>query len=109
MSPDGRWVAFRSTKFILVHHAVEVTRSVKLPSPSDKHVTGLAFHPSGRFLAATSNDATVRLHDRDAGWAVTRTFDWAIGRLRSVAFGPDGSLAAAGGEKGRIVVWDVDL
>jgi hypothetical protein len=40
---------------------------------------------------------------------VTQAFNWEIGRLRSVAFSPDGMLAAAGGDRGKIVVWDVDL
>jgi WD40 repeat protein len=30
-------------------------------------------------------------------------------RLRSVAFSPDGVLAAAGSDTGKVVVWDVDL
>jgi WD40 repeat protein len=42
-------------------------------------------------------------------WEVAHAFDWEIGRLRSIAFSPDGMLAAAGGDKGKIVVWDVDL
>jgi WD40 repeat protein len=73
-----------------------------------KEFTGLAFHPSGRFLAATSNDATVKLYDTQT-WALAHAFDWKIGRLRSVAFSPDGTLAAAGGDKGKVVVWDFDL
>jgi hypothetical protein len=40
---------------------------------------------------------------------VAPAFDWDMGRLRSVAFSPDGMLAAAGNDKGKIVVWDVDL
>ena len=32
-----------------------------------------------------------------------------VGRLRSVAFSPDGALAAVGSDTGRVVVWDVDL
>jgi WD40 repeat protein len=109
VSPDGEWVAFLSTSYLVVQHATEPNRSVRFQTPNKNHLTGLAFHPSGRFLAATSNDHTVRLHDRDADWTVTRTFDWNIGKLKAVAFSPDGNLAAAGGEKGRIVVWDVDV
>jgi WD40 repeat protein len=40
---------------------------------------------------------------------VARTFTWDIGRMRSIAFSPDGALAAAGGDTGKVVVWDVDL
>jgi WD40 repeat protein len=109
VSPDGAWFAFLHTKVLNVHHLTDTKKIVNLRSPNGQHWTGLAFHPSGRFLAATSNDATVRVHDRDADWTVTRTFDWNIGKLKSVAFSPDGNLAAAGGERGRIVVWDVDL
>jgi WD40 repeat protein len=42
-------------------------------------------------------------------WNVARTFTWDIGRMRSVAFSPDGALAAAGSDRGKVVVWDVDL
>jgi WD40 repeat protein len=109
VSPDGKWIAFLSTKFLLVHEAGELAKFVKVASPNKKKITGLAFHPSGRYLATVGGDAAVRIHDRDAGWAVAETFEWKIGPLRSVAFSPDGALAAAGGEKGQVVVWDVDV
>ena len=56
----------------------------------------------------SSNDATVKFYDTET-WQMTQAFDWGIGRLRSVAFSPDGMLAAAGGDKGKVVVWDVDF
>jgi WD40 repeat protein len=108
VSPDGEWVAFASAKNLIVHNAADLARAVKVPSPNKKPVVGLAFHPSGRYLATVSGDTAVRLHDRDANWAVTRTFDWEVRTLKSVAFSPDGTLGAAGGEKGQVVVWDVD-
>lgn len=109
VSPDGEWLAFPFTKYLIVHHAVELTRSVKVPNPNKRPITGIAFHPSGRYLAAACGDTTVQMHDRDANWAVTRSFDWEVRGLKSVAFSADGTLGAAGGEKGQVVLWDVDL
>jgi WD40 repeat protein len=83
-------------------------RPREVRSDSRCHLTALAFHPSGRYLAATSNDETVKLYDT-ATWEVVRSFTWDIGRMRSVAFSPDGALAAVGSDRGRIVVWDVDV
>lgn len=81
---------------------------VVVRSDTRMHFTGMAFHPSGRYLAATSNDATVKLYDT-ASWQLATSFTWDVGRLRSVAFSPDGTLAAVGSDTGRVVVWDVDL
>src|SRR5262249_2361197 len=69
-----------------------------------KHCTPVAFHPSGRYLAATSNDETVKLYDT-ATWQLAKTFTWQVGRLRSVAFSPDGTRAAVGSDTGKVVVW----
>jgi WD40 repeat protein len=73
-----------------------------------KHFTDLAFHPSGKYLALTSNDTTVKLYDAHT-WEVARAFTWKAGRMRSVCFSPDGALAAAGTDKGQVIVWDVDF
>ncbi len=37
-----------------------------------------------------------------------RLFDWKIGKVRSLAFAPDGMTCAAGGSTGRVVLWDVE-
>jgi hypothetical protein len=109
MSPDGRLLGCRGRHDAAVYRVEDPAAApVTLTNDTPKEFTGLAFHPSGRFLAATSNDATVKLYDT-ATWKLARAFDWGVGRLRSVAFSPDGMLAAAGNDKGKIVVWDVDL
>ena len=77
-------------------------------SDTRAHFTAIAFHPNGRFLLAASNDQTVKLYDTTT-WEPARAFTWSVGRMRSVCFSPDGTLAAAGSERGKIVVWDVDL
>lgn len=88
-------------------YSLESDESSWFENDTRQHFTGIAVHPSGRFLAATSNDTTVKLYDTTT-WQLARTYSWNIGRLRSIAFSPDGLLAAAGSDTGRIVVWDVE-
>lgn len=72
-----------------------------------KRVTGLAVHPDGRRVYATSEDGTVREFD-----ALTlqelRAWGWKVGKLLGVAVAPDGLTAAVGSDTGRVVVWDLE-
>lgn len=50
----------------------------------------------------------MKLYDTET-WELAKIFTWDTGRMRSIAFSPDGMLAAAGSDSGKVVVWDVDL
>ncbi len=109
IAPDTRLIANVFAKDISIFaRGPGLRKLLTLRNDNRKEFTSIAFHSSGRFLAATSNDATVKLYDTTT-WEVARTFTWDIGRMRSIAFSPDGTLAAAGSDKGKVVVWDVDL
>lgn len=108
LSPDGTSLACQTRDMIFVHTVGgDIASAPTLRNDTRKHFTGVAFHPSGKWLAVTSNDATVKFYDTET-WAVAKAYTWDVGRLRSVAFSPDGTLAAAGADAGKIVVWDVD-
>ncbi len=107
-SPDGGRLVALAGRALLVWATADWSAQPRKVTGARSHFTSLAFHPSGRFLAATSNDATVRLYDT-SNWALATTYTWDIGRMRSVAFSPDGLLAAAGSDTGKVVVWDVDV
>ena len=106
--PDGtRLVAVFGYRLV-VWDAATGRRVAEPANPDGKrHFTGAAFHPSGRWLVTSGNDAAVRVWDA-ATWRPAQTFTWDVGKVKSVAYSPDGLLAAAGGDKGKIVVWDVD-
>jgi WD40 repeat protein len=110
-SPAGGLVAVKpefGPHVYLLHPTTLNRKPTVLKSDTGRHFTDMAFHPSGRFLAATANDATVTLFDTDT-WTPAHRYSWHIGRLRCVAFSPDGTLAAAGGDTGTVAVWDVDV
>jgi hypothetical protein len=79
----------------------------ELAHPGRPYVTGIAVHPKGPVACARTNGA-VTFWDAEKREQL-RTLDWKAGRLVSVAFSPDGAIAAAGTEDGKVVVWDVDL
>jgi WD40 repeat protein len=82
-------------------------RELAVHKRGPKHFQGLSFSHDGRFLATVSNDATVRLWDAQT-WAERSRITWDIGALLNIAFAPDGLRAAAGSDKGHIVIWDVE-
>jgi WD40 repeat protein len=105
VSPGGDAAAVvRGGRVAAIDLATGAARFDVRASRSD--VNRLAYHPGGRLLAAAGNDGAVRFLDAATG-VTRRTFDWGIGKLRSVAFSGDGCLCAAGGQKA-LAVWDVD-
>ena len=108
-SPWSDAIVHLQRRRLLVYHRADLTSPPRvIQNDRRRDFTGAAFHPSGRFLATTSTDETVKLYDTST-WEVARTFTWKVGKMRSVAFSPDGALAAAGSDTGKVVVWDVDL
>lgn len=79
-----------------------------LRNPVRKMLIALAVHPSGKWFATTDSMGTVRYWDL-AAFQQTAALAWQVGRLESIAFAPDGTIAAAGTADGRVVVWDVDV
>jgi WD40 repeat protein len=69
-------------------------------------VTALSFTPDGAHLLSADECGKVCLWDGGT-FRLRRTWDWGVGRLRSVLFAPDGMTAAAGGDRD-VIVWDVD-
>jgi WD40 repeat protein len=105
--PDGRQLLAVHESALVVWPVPQLGTPRVVRNDSRKHFTAAAYHPNGRQLFTTSNDSTVIVWDTET-WEPVRRFVWEIGKLTAVAVSADGTLAAAGGEKGRIMVWDVD-
>lgn len=108
VSPDGAHVVNVHQQTIVAWKAGDGGEPVLVRDASKKHFMAAAFDPTGRYLFAARFDATVHVFDA-AGWGCRVRYDWGIGPLRTVTVAPDGTLAAAGGEGGQVVIWDVDL
>lgn len=105
-APDGSAVAFfRDSSLYLWRPGAPVQ---KARTGTLRHYRALAFHPDGRHLLAGNNDPTARLIDTHS-WQVVKQYTWDVGELSAVAVSPDGALGAAGGARGRVVVWDLDV
>lgn len=106
VSADANWFVVRGGGVLLAWHATEFAREPRVLT--DKKAGGynaMAFHPSNRLVAA----AGTRVRVLDAGaWTVATSFAWSVGRLGTVCVSADGTKAAAAGENGRVVVWDLD-
>jgi DNA-binding beta-propeller fold protein YncE len=108
LSPDGGTLVVAENRELYVTGVGTTPPPRVVVNANRRHFTAVAFHPSGKYLGAANNDGTVKLYDART-WAVARSFAWDVGRPAALAFSPDGALAAACTEKGKVVVWDVDV
>lgn len=105
-APNGRTL-FTWDNRVLEQWDLVAGRQMGRLTAGRAYVQGLAIHPSGQFLLTVAGNQ-VRYWDT-ANLSPIRALKWGIGKLHSVAISPDGSLAAAGGDKGQVVVWDVEV
>ena len=106
-SPCGRWIAGAYGPTIHVWD-LSAGREIAALRAGNFHYLDLAFHPDGRNLFVVSNDRTVRCWDGDH-WQERHALDFDVGKLKCLAIAPDGLTAAAGGDTGKVVIWDVDF
>ncbi len=107
IGPHEHLVYLYRRELYVIPTQVPNTAPITRTNTSRKHFTAAAFSPDGRLLATTSNDTTVTMWDT-ATWQPIRQYGWEIGKLRAVAFAPDGLTCAAGSDTGKVVLFDVD-
>src|SRR5262249_29379889 len=65
------------------------------------------FTRDGHYLMAAGSTGGVRFWSA-GDWQVRNELDFGIGKIRTADLAPDGTVAAAGGDGGEVVVWDMD-
>lgn len=108
-SPDGTRLAIasgRSVELWDVAGGEQPLRTIHAVQGRTPMVWALGWTGDGKVLMTAGADGFVRLWDENG--RELRAFEWGIGKVYCCAFSPDGLTCAAGGEKGQVVVWDVD-
>lgn len=104
MLPDGERVIYAAGEHL---RCVPLTGTGGWETVTKKPPLEIALHPGGRTLLVADGSKKVTAYDTDNGRPATQ-YDWGIGKVGCVTYSPDGTLAAAGGEKGQVVVWDAE-
>lgn len=104
-SPDGQLAWGIGQSLLVGRPGAWVPARPMIGAPGG--LAALSFSPDSQLLLSGSQVGVCSLHDVVTG-SVVASFEWGIGPIHSVAFSPDGLTCAAGGEKGQVVVWDVD-
>lgn len=94
-------IAAANSAYVLDSASGEITRQINL----DYKISAFALNRDGtQFLTGTSEDTWVRLHDY-ASTDLLDTYKGHHGPVHSIAYSPDGAIAATGSEDGTIRLW----
>jgi WD40 repeat protein len=108
-SPDGKQFVARRGTVLWVYNPTDWQKPPTVVAGKDSYLLrAAAFHPSGRYLLLASDGPSVTAFDTST-WKPAHRWNWKAGVLRAVAVSRDGTLAAAAGPRGDVVVWDLDL
>jgi WD40 repeat protein len=109
-SPCGRFLAGEIMTRVVVWDAESGNEVVELSAGDTSLLRAPCFHPSGKFLAAggANLEGGVYCWDTET-WREIVAYRWSVGPVMHIVFHPEGTLAAACGERGQITIWDVDL
>jgi WD40 repeat protein len=105
VSPDGQRVAVGVDYAVRLFRAGGKHPDAELTGHTGR-VSGAAFDGTGRTLATSSWDGTVRVWDVESAREVAR-FPLSVGQLTAIACSPDGTRLAVGGTAGGVVLIDV--
>ncbi len=106
LAPTGDRIALVGSGLLLCPTIEGIGKAWKTRT-SVGYVTDGAFHPDGKSLLTVARTGQVSWLAAETG-KVLAVWDWGVKPLLCVALNAEGSLAAAGGAHGELVVWDFD-
>jgi WD40 repeat protein len=105
VSPNGRYVALTMGASIQLIDMVK-GKEIRQFGAQGETLSGTAFSPDGKTLAAGASDGTLRFWEVATGTAL-HEFEGHRGSVTSLVFAPNGKTLVTGGDDTTAMTWDV--